>query len=193
MSEQFNWNTATQATIYKHKNENYDATKKVVAILEKIQPDGISIVKPYISIEDDIYVAGGVLYIVKDKIGFMSNHLTMKHNINIVMYTDEILYETRTKKEFILNKLKSSDLDLTSGREVIQEYEVTPELTDEQELDLATGMVPSNHFNDTVNVYKSEFFGIEILVHMIGTKIYFIEELPDEEETKDEQLVEEEL
>jgi len=165
--------------VWRHKENNYNGRKKLAEMLTKAQPKELIVIADYISKEDDIYNAGGALFInAIDQLMFIGNHLTMKNNLSIVRFEDVPMNNGDwTQKQFILAKLKGVEFEYG---DLVQTYGITPELTEAQELDIVMGIIAADSLDSEVKVYTSELFNIELLVHVIEDKVYFVEELPEE-------------
>ncbi len=174
-----NWETASKKEIFEHKNKFFNASAKIDKVFKSFEPNEYVAIPDYVNAETDSYIAGGVLYSINDSIGFMSNHTTMKGNLDLVWFVDQPMkHGDWTQKQFILSKLKG--IEFNCPDEPIQEYSVTPELTEEQEVQIVTGEVPGDQFDDMVKVYHVCYWGIELLVHKIEGEMYFVEELPED-------------
>lgn len=175
------WNNASKKEIFEYKNKYHNAQAKIADVFTKFKVNDSIIIPDYVNAETDSYIPGGVLYSIDIGIGFMSNHTTMKNNLDIIWFIDEPMkHGDWTQKQLILSKLKGIEFKYLG--ESIQEYYVTPELTEEQEIQIVTGQVPTDAFDDLVKVYQTTLWNADLLVHKINDEMYFVEELPQESE-----------
>ncbi len=176
----FNWQTATKKEVWEHKQENYNGRAKIAAMLSKVDTAHMLEIPDYIVEDTDTYSSGGVLLVNgKNELMFINNHLTMKDNLSISWFKDEPMPNGEwTQKEYVLSKLKGVDFDL--GDEVKATYGIIPKLSEEQEAAIVLGTVASDAYDSQVNVYMTELFCIDLLVHIVEDKVYFVEELPEE-------------
>lgn len=187
----FNWNQDNRSA--------KDKAEKILALMDEVYE-----VADFVDESKDIVSVGGWLYRKDETVGFISHHLKAKGNLDMVLHEDGNmpLWE-QTKRSYVVGKMKFiSGLLNSIGTTVVSSYFVTPELTDEQQLEVAIGNQNESYYSNEVHVYLVEVLGIDVLVHVmlevdkdIGEvfRVYFVEELPSEESSDESNISNEEL
>ncbi len=189
--EWFQWN-----------QENRSAKDKADKILSLM--DEVHVIPDYIDEEEDVVSVGGWLYRKDATVGFISNHLKSKGNLDMTLYEDgNMPHWEQSKRSYVVSKMKYIDGLLNAvGTALVSDYYVTPELTDEQQLEVAIGNKTEFDYSNQVHVHLLEILGIDVLVHImfeydkdVGAteRIYFVEELPSEESSDEPNTSTEEL
>ncbi len=184
---------------YYWNQDNNLSSEKAKRILGMIEDRDIIKIPDYIDEAEDIVNVGGWLYNHNGVIGFISNHLKSKGNLDITLYNkdESMQYWDQLKSEYIVNKFKFIPLLAeTIGSDLVSTYYVVPELNDEQQFDIAVGNKTEDDFSSMVQVYREDILGIDCLVHLMlgdnnNNRVYFVEELEDKQEQ--DEVSEEEL
>jgi len=158
--------------------ENRDATEKVAKMLPMF--DEYYFIEPLVNEEEDKVFNGGWLYRKGDMVGFIDRFIDSKSNLQITLHEDGVMkHWDQTKRSYVVGMFKHTGIDV--GMDLVSNYWITPELTDEQQMEIVLGDKSEQDFSSEIHVYRVEILGLDCLAHwhIEEDRMYFVEELSE--------------